>query len=287
MTKSIETLVEDIQKLLDEGYDNLPEDAIERFGEATAKQMGSRLLREERKPGLRMSSIGHPCLRKLWLEYHYPDKLEKLTPDTRLKFLYGDITEEFILFLAELAGHTVEGRQDTQEIASILGHRDGVIDGVVVDVKSASTYSFNKFKAHLTASTDTFGYITQLQSYLHAGQSDPLVTDKSRGAFLVFDKTLGHLCLDFHDYEPKDWESEYEYRKGVVYSNTIPSRAFDPVPEGKSGNYKLGVNCSYCSVKHLCYDNLRTFLYYGGPTIFTKIVREPNVPEVLSTHESD
>lgn len=283
MVKSIDTLVEDIQNLLDKGLENLPEEAIVSFGEATAKQMTSRLVREERKPGLRMSSIGHPCVRKLWLEYHNPDKVEQLSPDTRLKFLYGDLTEEFLLFLAELAGHKVEGRQDTQEIAGILGHRDAVIDGVVVDVKSASTYSFNKFKSGLTADTDTFGYITQLQSYLHAGQKDDKVTDKSRGAFLVCDKTLGHICLDIHPYIPFDWESEYELRKAEVNnSKKIPPRSFEPIPDGKSGNEKLPVNCSYCSVKHLCHDNIRTFLYSTGPVFLTKVVREPNVPEVIS-----
>jgi hypothetical protein len=248
--------------------------------------MKSRLVREERTPGLRMSSIGNPCIRKLWLEYHYPERIEQLSPDTRLKFLYGDLTEEFLLFLAELAGHTVEGRQDTQEISGVYGHRDAVIDGVVVDVKSASTYSFNKFAGHLTRDTDAFGYITQLQSYLHAGQLDDKVKDKSRGAFLVCDKTLGHITLDIHPYEPFDWEKEYEYRKSVVYGPDLPVRSFQPVPEGKSGNEKLPINCSYCSVKHLCHDNLRTFLYYSGPVYLTKVVREPNVPEVISNSTS-
>jgi hypothetical protein len=283
LDKTIDTLVVDIQDLLDKGIENIPEEKIREFEKSMSNTVVEAIKpRSSGRRDLRMSSIGNPCIRKLWLEYNYPERIEQLTPDTRLKFGYGHLTEEFLLFLAELAGHRVEGRQDTQEIAGVYGHRDAVIDGVVVDVKSASTYSFNKFRQHLTTATDNFGYLTQLQSYLHAGQLDDKVTDKQRGAFLVCDKTLGHICLDVHAYEPYDWETEYERRKSIVYGEERPSRSFDPIPEGKSGNYKLPVNCSYCSVKHLCHTNLRTFAYSTGPVFLTKVVREPNVPEILT-----
>ena len=278
--KSIDTLITDLEALLTGGLDSLDSDIVEAFGKRLAETMALRLKREPREFTLRMSNIGKPCLRSLWLERVYPDKVEKLNASTYLKFSYGDLLEELLLFLAELSGHRVEGRQDTQRIGSILGHRDAVIDGVVIDVKSASTFSFGKFKNHLSKNTDSFGYIDQLQSYLHAAQEDDLVTDKSRGAFLVIDKTLGHLCLDFHKYVPKDWESEYERRIKIVHQEEPPERTFRDIPDGKSGNRKLDVNCSYCSVKHLCWPKLRTFVYYSGPTYLTHIERTPNVTEV-------
>lgn len=280
--KTIDTLVSDIEGLLIDGIYNVSDDIIRAFGERMGVTLSSRILAEEREkriPGLRMSSMGKP-LRQLWYEINKSEHKESLDASTHLKFLYGDLIEEFVLFLAELSGHTVEGRQDTLSIAGILGHRDCVIDGVLLDVKSASTYSFNKFKQHLRADQDSFGYLTQLQSYLHASQLDPIVRNKSQGGFLVIDKTLGHICLDIHDYIPYDWEAEYEQRKLVVASTTVPERCYEPVPEGKSGNYKLGVECSYCPFKNLCYPNLRTFLYSTGPVYLTKVVREPNVYEV-------
>jgi hypothetical protein len=278
--KSIDTLIPDLEALLTGGLDSLDPDIVEAFGKRLAETMASRLKREPREFTLRMSNIGKPCLRQLWLERVYPDKVEKLNASTLLKFQYGDLLEELLLFLAELSGHRVEGRQDTQRIGSIVGHRDAVIDGVVVDVKSASTFSFGKFKNHLSKDTDAFGYIDQLQSYLHGSQGDAIVTDKGRGAFLVIDKTLGHLCLDFHKYVPKDWEGEYERRIEIVNGTEIPNRAFRPEPDGKSGNTKLGVNCSYCSVKTACYPGLRAFKYYGGPTFLVNVAREPNVEEI-------
>lgn len=281
--KSIDTLVNDIRELLDKGLDSLPEGSVEAFGERMGKTLASRVLSEameERKPGFRMSSIGKPCIRQLWYSYHFPEEKEVLDASVKLKFLYGDLTEEFVLFLAELSGHRVEGRQDTLTISGVDGHRDAIIDGVVVDVKSASTYSFKKFADHLNPSTDSFGYLDQLQSYLHASREDDLVTDKSRGAFLVIDKTLGHICLDFHDYIPYDWESEYERRKAIIGNREVtPPRGFSPQPDGKSGNEKLPVNCSYCDVKRLCHPNVRGFSYSTGPVYLTRVAREPNVPE--------
>jgi hypothetical protein len=247
---------------------------------ALAKQIASRLIREKREPSLRMSNMGKPCKRQLWYEVNGYDG-EEFRAEHYLKFLYGDIIEELLLFLAEQAGHTVEGRQDELEIEGIKGHRDAVIDGLTVDVKSASSYSFRKFKEGLDPEEDAFGYLGQLGSYVHTGRDDPLVTDKSRGAFLVADKTLGHITLDVHDYPECDFESEYAETKRVMELDEPPDRGFQPEVDGKSGNLKLGVNCSYCAFKETCYPELRTFLYSTKPVYLVKVVRTPNVPELL------
>lgn len=247
--------------------------------------------REDREFTLRMSNIGSPCARKLWLEKNKAEHKEALDASTLLKFLYGDMIEEFILFLADLAGHRVEGRQSEQKVAGILGHRDGVLDGVTVDVKSASNFSFEKFKRGLTPEEDAFGYLPQLGGYLHSGQTDDLVTDKTRGAFLVIDKVNGHIHLDFHAYDPEvKWEEAYEGRKSVVNGEEIPDRAFQPEDDGyknyktgefvPNGNKILPMNCSYCNMKTACHDNIRTFLSSRGPKYFTEVVKEPKMFEV-------
>jgi len=59
------------------------------------------------------------------------------------------------------------------------------------------------------------------------------------------------------------------------------------VPEGKSGNMKLGVNCSYCPHKVTCWDDanngdgLRLFLYSNGPMWLTEVQKEPKVQEII------
>lgn len=276
---TIDTLVEDIQKVLTDGVE-VSQEKAKAFGEAISNMIVSRLTPAVREPKLRMSNIGSPCERKLWYEINGYEK-EELSADAKLKFLYGDLIEELLLFLAEAAGHLVEGRQDTLVIEGVEGHRDAIIDGVLVDVKSASTYSFNKFRDGKLEEDDPFGYITQLQSYLHASTTDARVTDGTRAAFLVADKTLGHLTLDVH--KRKDWNIEDAYRRRIdaVHSPTIPDRAYPDYPDGKSGNRKLGTFCSYCAFKSSCWPSLRTYLYSSGPVFLTNVSREPNVPEVI------
>src|SRR5690606_16490308 len=138
MTKTIDTLVPDIEEVLLNGLpDTVTDDDIDRFGQQLARTISAKLRREKREATLRMSNIGKPA-RQLWYEINTPEDGEPLRPEAYLKYLYGDILEDLLLFLAEAAGHTVVGRQDEQEIAGIKGHRDCVIDGTVVDAKSAS-----------------------------------------------------------------------------------------------------------------------------------------------------
>lgn len=278
--KTIETLIEDIQNVLTGGVEASPEniEKIQNFGKALADNLVVRLT-EKYTPRLRMSNIGKPCGRQLWYEINQSEDQEPLTPETKLKFEMGHLIEDYILLLADLAGHSVEGRQDTQELHGVQGHRDAVIDGVIVDVKTASSYGFYKFKDHKLNQDDAFGYITQLQSYLEAGQTDPVVTDKSRAAFLAIEKSSGELCLDIHQKENFDFAEGYERRKQMVTSKIPPEKAFFPVEDGKSGNMKLGVNCSYCSFKKTCFPQLRKFLYSSGPRYLTRVERLPDVPE--------
>jgi hypothetical protein len=280
---TIDTLVEDIYKLLDKGSDDIPTEAIDELGKAIANTVVSRLSTEKRAATLRMSNIGKPCERSLWYDINEPEKAEPLTPDTKFKFLFGDIIEEVLLFLSQAAGHKVEGRQSEQSINGIKGHRDAVIDGVLVDVKSASSYSFKKFKDGKLHQDDPFGYITQIQSYSKASEDDPAITDHRRVAFLVVDKTLGHICLDVHPVDRKLGDAlhdTYGRKKALVASKEVPPRGFAPEDDGKSGNKKLGIKCSYCAHKFNCYPNLRVFNSYKGPVYLTTVKRQPNMPEM-------
>ena len=285
MDKKLENLVDDIHEVLSNGVDEVPEELVEKYKEIFANFLRSRFLKREDKRTLRMSNAGKPCQRQLWYEINQPEKGEKLDPATLNKFLTGDLIEIKLLFLSELAGHKVEGTQDTQNIAGILGHRDAVVDGTIVDTKSASTFSFNKFRNHELEESgkDAFGYLHQAGSYLHAGQDDPTVTDKDSFAFLVEDKQHGHICLDRYTKREINYEQFMEDRKAMVASDTPPERGFEDVEEGKSGNRKLDFNCSYCPFKKDCWPGLRLFLYTYGPStkpvFLTEVKREPRVPE--------
>lgn len=221
-----------------------------------------------------MSNLGTKCLRKLWYTVNKPEKAEALRPEARLKFLYGDIIETLVLWLAKLSGHEVTGEQDELDISGVKGHRDAIVDGITVDVKSASTYSFKKFEGHLSPQNDAFGYLDQLGAYEYAGEKNDV------SAFIAVDKTLGHIHVDKHEgLADKDYDRFVEERKAIVGQDTPPERGYFDEQDGKSGNRKLAMECSYCSFKSECWPGLRTYIYSNGPRYLTRVTREPDVPE--------
>lgn len=277
MGKELSTLVEDIYGLLGSGHKSNP-DNLKALADSIVWSV-EKVLAEDPTPSLRMSNIGTSCDRKLWYIVNAPEKAEALPPEVRFKFAFGHILEELILFLAKEAGHSVDGQQDTLSIEGVKGHRDAVIDGVVVDVKSASSWSFKKFEDHLTSDKDSFGYLDQLGAYLYASKDDPVVTHKDHAAFIAVDKQLGHICVDVQPNTYKDYTKLVQSKVALVASSVVPDRAFGDVEDGKSGNRKLGTECSYCAYKASCWPGVRTYLYSTGPRFLTRVVKEPNVQE--------
>lgn len=276
MTKTIDTLVDDIYGLFD-GEHEVSQDAIDACGAELASVIAQRLGRGQERDRLRLSQIGQPD-RKVWLSLQEDVPREELEPWTKIKFLYGDILEVLLLFFAEQAGHTVKGKQDELDIEGVKGHRDAVIDGVLVDVKSASTFGFKKFKDHTITEDDPFGYLHQIAAYQQASPD----VDKERAGFLAIDKQHGHITLcDLATFELPDAAVRVSELLDVVSKDEEPEPCYDPVPDGASGNMKLDTGCSYCHFKQHCWPNMRTFLYSNGPRYLTHVEKEPRVAELL------
>jgi hypothetical protein len=235
---------------------------------------------EERLPTLRLSKMGPCCPRQLWYSIHHPELAETIPGYAYIKFTYGHILEHLVIELAKAAGHEVCGEQDVLTVDGIKGHRDCVIDGCVVDVKSCSSRMFEKFKDKSIGKDDPFGYLDQLDGYLVGSNGDSVVQVKDRGYILAVDKTLGHIELYEHRVREDSIRKRIEHYKQIVGRNTPPSCECRCVPDGKSGNIKLDVKASYSAFKHSCFPHLRTFLYASGPVYLTKVVRVPNVIEV-------
>jgi hypothetical protein len=281
--KTIDTLVADMKHVLTtgEGYTSEIRDWVAGdIAKSLDRQLGSS--EGLSKPRLRMSGLGTPCDRRLWYTINRPSDREPLPANTKFKFLYGDLIESLTLGLAKAAGHSVTGLQGSVEIAGIRGSRDAIIDGVLIDVKSANDRSMQKFRDNGLRDGDPFGYLSQLSSYLFASQDDDLLTEKNKAGFLVVDKNFGHIELHIYDLSDlmENKLQEVENKKQLVKAKKPPPKAFDPVPDGKSGNMKLATNCSYCDFKYTCWPEARTFLYSNGPRYLTKVEREPSAWEV-------
>lgn len=146
----------------------------------------------------RLSSMGKSLLtlqcEKLGLE-----KDQKEEPFLMMKFMFGDMIEALAITLLEEAGIEIESEQetvyleiakDTRRPLKIKGTLDIVIDGRVYDVKTASQFSFEKFKKGLEAleKQDSFGYCTQLAAYCKAGGYKP-------GGWIVINKVTGEWAI--------------------------------------------------------------------------------------------
>ena len=284
--KKINTLVEDIEQTIlgYNGWDKVLGDFMASNISRMAEQRFSKP--QEPRGYLSLSSLGTTCERKLWYKVNKTDIGETLPPSALLKFFYGDMIEELVLTIAAVSGHKVTGMQTRMDVHGIKGHRDAVIDGMTIDVKSASPYAFKKFKEGNLREDDPFGYISQLSSYVYAAKDDPEVTNKTQGGFLVIDKVNGHVCLDIYDFteEIKEKEQHVNHIKSMVASEDPPDRGFNPVPQSSKnpkGNKKLVTACSYCEYKKECYPGLRKFIYSDRPVFLTDIVKKPMVPEDL------
>lgn len=273
----IKTLVEDIYKLFDPDTPHeVNEKNLYNFTFELGNLVRRRLAQREQKDfALRFSALGKPD-RQLWYESR-GYKREEMSPKTYVKFLFGDMIEALLLFLAKEAGHEVTDEQLEVDCLGVKGHIDARIDGPVVDVKSASPFGFKKFEDQSLLQNDPFGYIQQLSGY------NNVLTPGEPSYFLAMDKVSADLTLMelpanvSEEYLP---EERITHLRGVIDSGSPPDRCYSDVEDGKSGNRKLGTECSYCGYKNHCWENLRTFIYSTGPRYLTVVNRVPDVYEV-------
>jgi hypothetical protein len=281
--KKIDTLVADIESVI-YGLGGWNGTIGSILGNNIAMSANKRFSKPQEPRGyLSLSSIGTPCKRKLWYKVNKPGTGEPLSANLLLRFFYGDMIEELILSMVTASGHSMKGSQDRLTVHGIRGHRDCVIDGMTVDVKSCSPFAFKKFKDGSLRDNDAFGYISQLSSYVYAGKDDPLVTNKTHGAFLAVDKVSGEICLDVHDFteDLKTKEQEMLAAKDLV-AGDLPTDRIQPVPASKaSPNTKLDKSCQFCEYKKICWPNLRMFKYSYGIEYLVHVEKEPKVDEVF------
>lgn len=279
--KSIETVPEDVYELFDPAVDhsvsesNL-DDLCRNLKDVLRNRLASQSTLDD---SLRFSALGRPD-RQLWFDAHPVDGgKEPMTGKTYLKFLYGDVIEQLLLFLVKEAGHVVEAEQLEIEVDGVKGHIDCIIDGVVTDVKSASPFGYKKFENNTITEDDPFGYVDQLAGYAH------VLTPGRPAAWLAMDKVGGDICVTplrsvvIEGHNPED---RIKHQKAVIDLPEPPGLCYEPVPDGGSGNLKLPPPCGYCAHRYRCHPGLRTFLYSTGPRFLTHVANTPKVPEVTN-----
>ena len=112
--KTTDNVVEDIYALMvskdaDPSVD--VEAEIDRFGEGVKALMRTEFGRKKREDNrrLRLSNIGRTD-KYLWNHFNGTGG-EEIQPHTYVKFMYGHLIEEMLIFLTRMAGHTVTDEQ--------------------------------------------------------------------------------------------------------------------------------------------------------------------------------
>jgi len=281
MTKTIDTLVPDIYKLMKDrnsGKDVDVEAEIDKFGEAMKDLMRKEFLPGSPRDGrkIRLSAVGRNDLVQ-WFSYN-GYRGERIKPHTLIKFMYGHLIEEMLLFFVRLTGHEVTDEQKQVSVGGVTGHMDCKIDGVVTDVKSTTKYGLMKFEDGTLAERDDFGYVDQLKAYAHAEGDRKwawLAMDRDSGKLSVLEYDLDNKNHPMYKHYSGDIEERIAHVKKLVEQADRPSRCYSPVEDGKSGNLKLGTTCSYCQYKKICYPEVRAFLTGSGPKFLTTVVNVP------------
>ena len=274
----ISTLISDIYNRIESNQkvskENL-ETLLEGLSEVVVKQLEEKRNTPHEK-NIRMSSIGKPD-RKIWMELNGPKVERSYSPATLIKFLYGSIVEELVIFLAKEAGHSVQELQKQCELEGIKGHIDCIIDNNIVDIKSTSDFAFRKFKTGTLESDDPFGYIGQISAYVEAEGKDV-------GYILALNKVSGELALlEIDDFSLMNATKRIKHIKELIKSKKIPDFCYNPQPDGKSGNMRLARDCVYCPYKWTCFPDMKVFRYSDGLRYLTTIEKEPKVQDITDS----
>lgn len=276
MTKTIDNLCQDLEKLF-EGSDITSR--IQQFSDKLGAEIVVRFAEyaDEKPQTLRMSNVGQP-LRKLWytLKGYKGDKLDAFT---KTKFLYGTILEELFIHLIVESGHEVTCLQEEVEVNGVKGHLDLICDGVLLDVKSASSFSYKKFLNGDLYKDDPFGYVAQLTGYKQA-------LGLERAGWLVIDKTTGHFAfVELKENIIYDLTRQIQTIRQSLESDTEPTRCYADKANDKQGNRILDVGCQFCGFKKQCWKDsndgkgLLERSYSTGIRYFTVLQKEPRLKE--------
>ena len=284
--KTLDTLVKDIYDKLDTLTEGKSLGVSDETATAFGESMKEALLNWSAehpvdKPTLRMSNIGKPN-RQLWYDMHSKAKTKAFSAPVQIKFLYGHILEEVVLFLARLAEHEVTSEQKEVNIDGIKGHMDCKIDGEVIDIKTASSFAFRKFKEGTLPDDDPFGYMAQIAAYEESEGTD-------KGGFLTLNKENGELTLFRPDELDKpNIKARIKLLREQMKEDTPPDFCYATIPDGKSGNMKLPRGCVYCRHKFECRKDsnigmgLRVFKYAKKFEYLTNVAKLPRVQEVTN-----
>lgn len=198
---------------------------------------------------LGMSSLGDPCLRKIFLQWRFA-RLPKFSSRMLRLFDRGHLEEFRFVHYLRAAGHKViekdpkTGRQweYIEQSGHVKGHSDGivVIDGIriLTEMKTHSNKSFMPVRRTNDLQLSKHEHFCQMQKYMSCEGLD-------YGLYMAVNKDNDalHMELIEKDQPTVDWINE---RTAELLTVEIP-------PEGISQDPNFW-RCSMCDFHGICFD---------------------------------
>lgn len=217
---------------------------------AFLRQFGTR---EERKAGIRLSSIGRCVRQQAYKLLGYEENGKAIDARAKTVFFMGDLTEIAIIGLAKAAGCDVSATGDKQssvEIDGVVGHPDGLLrdsgETLLLEVKSMSSYSFKEFERGVLE----IGYRYQCNAYMEA-------LKLKRCVIVALNKDAGVLAEMVISIDPEIVQNIKERIKQLraATQESLPERPYKPDTKG----FYPWV-CLYCPVHFTCLPNAEKVL---------------------------
>ena len=240
MEKTIDTVIPDIYETMkSKNYTGDLDTIAMQCGREVEQAIKNAFEPYEPKTNLRMSSIGR-CERAQWytVKGYTPEEIEG---SVYLTFLQGHVLEAMLVALVKLSGHSLQNQQKKHTVEGVDGSQDCDIDGELVDIKTASAWSWDNKFTDTGIKDDGFGYIKQLSAY---GKGDK----RKHGYFLALNKNKSTLKLCKQELE-QDVDTFIVDLKDKMASDTPPMRVANATTMTKSGEEKLCMTCAFCGFK--------------------------------------
>ena len=237
---------------------DLPEEAVEEFGEQLKQAVIKQFTPRDPKFKIRPSNLGRPlCV----LQREKEGAVSEPMPYNHVvRMLMGDCVEAIVRLLLTAAGVNVTSDGDRVEMkvngVTITGDSDIDIDGKVYDIKSCSPFAFKQKWAlgyRALKADDSFGYVGQLYAYADAQKKKP-------GGWIVVDKSSGELMVvEVEDtrVEQSDIREDRKRKVGALKNDAPFRRGFEPEEEvfrqKLTGDKVLHKSCWFCSYKKACF----------------------------------
>jgi hypothetical protein len=222
-----------------------------------------------------MSTIGDPCVRRLWMKFHWVGPVEVISLRLRNLFDTGTRAEDFIVKDLERIGIKVTNRQE--ELWGFMDHAHGYTDGRCENVPDApKTQHLLEIKTHNDKYFNTLKkkgvekgfpkHYAQCQRYMRG-------TKLTRTLYIGYNKNTSEYYVERLRYDASFCDDLDRVEQQVIMTDEAPKKIFE----------RSWFECKFCELHANCHDgappakNCRTCIHVDRQTEGRWICTHPSI----------